>query len=402
MNGVTPSIDSAQARELLEGLGEEARRFRFEVAPNPCVGAAVLSGGQVIGRGFHRVWGGPHAEIEAIAQADGSGVPRERWDTLVVTLEPCSSTGKTGPCIQAILDAKIPNVVVGATDPDPRHRGEGLEQLRAAGVEVMVDPVPAPLERVAPHFLRWSDRDRIRRPRPWTVAKWAQTLTGQLSPPKDVGDGRWISCGASLEEVQLLRGRVDAIVTGVGTILADDPRLTLRRSPSPMAVDGLQTLPLGDSAGMPGATVAPARVILDSWLRTPPEARIFAAPEGGERGGAVHVVTLPGADPIRRRALEAAGARIHSVRGAKRQSLDLRSAWAWLWDQGFRRVMLESGPTLLRNALEAGFVDQLRVYTGSVCGGEGESLAGWLVEAPLEERLHRESGSDAVLEAFHG
>ena len=90
------------------------------------------------------------------------------------------------------------------------------------------------------------------------------------------------------------------------------------------------------------------------------------------------------------------------MRGAKRQSLDLRSAWAWLWDQGFRRVMLESGPTLLRNALEAGFVDQLRVYTGSVRGGEGESLAGWLVEAPLEERLHRESGSDAVLEAFHG
>lgn len=402
MNGVTPSIDPAQARELLEGLGEEARRFRFEVAPNPCVGAAVLSGGEVIGRGFHRVWGGPHAEVEAIAQADESGVPRDRWDTLVVTLEPCSSTGKTGPCVQAILDVGFPNVVVGATDPDPRHRGQGLEQLRAAGVEVMLDPVPAPLERVAPHFLRWSDWDRIRRPHPWTVAKWAQTLTGQLSPPRDVGEGRWISCGASLEEVQCLRGRVEAIVTGVGTVLADDPRLTLRRGSAPITADGRQALPLGENLPERGAAPAPARVILDSWLRTPPEARVFAEPVGGERGGDVHVVTLPGADPIRRRALEAVGAKIHSVRGAKRQSLDLRSVWAWLWEQGFRRVMLESGPTLLRNALEAGFVDQLRVYTGSVRGGEGESLAGWLVEAPLGERLHRESGSDAVLEAFHG
>jgi len=406
MNGVTPSIDPAQARELLEGLGEEARRFRFEVAPNPCVGAAILAGGEVIGRGFHRVWGGPHAEVEAIADAEASGVPRDRWDALVVTLEPCSSTGKTGPCVQAILDAGISHVVVGAADPDPRHRGQGLDQLRAAGVEVLVDPVPAPLERVAPHFLRWSDRDRVRRPRPWTVAKWAQTLTGQLSPPAEVGDGRWISSGASLEEVQVLRGRVDAIVTGVGTILADDPRLTLRRSSVPLSADGTEALPLGgpaSSAGAPsGPATPPSRIVLDSWLRTPPEARVFAEPEGGERGGEVHVLTLPGADPIRRRALEAAGAKIHFVRGAKRQSLDLRAAWGWLWEQGFRRVMLESGPTLLRNALEAGFVDQLRVYTGSVRGGEGETLAGWLVEAPLEERMHRESGSDAVLEAFLG
>ncbi|MDG1049860.1 MAG: bifunctional diaminohydroxyphosphoribosylaminopyrimidine deaminase/5-amino-6-(5-phosphoribosylamino)uracil reductase RibD [Planctomycetota bacterium] len=403
MNGVTPSIDPAQARELLARLGEDARRFRFEVAPNPCVGAAILSGGRVVSRGFHRVWGGPHAEVDAIARADASGVPRSDWDTMVVTLEPCSSSGKTGPCVQAILEAGIQRVIVGAEDPDQRHRGVGLEQLRSAGVEVFLDPVPAPLARVAPHFLRWSDHDRVRRPRPWTVAKWAQTLTGQLSPPAGIGDGRWISGGASLEEVQTLRGRVDAIVTGVGTVLADDPRLTLRRSEVRLPGDVLQVLPLGEEP--PRARpepCAPARVILDSWLRTPPDARLFGSMESGEEGGPVRIVTLPGADPIRRRALEAVGAEIHMARGAKRHSLDLRGVWSWLWEQGYRRVMLECGPTLLRNTLEAGFVDQLRVYTGEVRGGEGESLAGWLVEASLEERLQRESGSDAVLEAFHG
>ncbi len=418
MNGVTPSIDPAQARELLAGLGEEARRFRFEVAPNPCVGAAILAGGEVVSRGFHRVWGGPHAEVDAIARADESGVPRDQWDTMVVTLEPCSSSGKTGPCVEAILEAGIQRVIVGASDPDLRHRGVGLERLQEAGVEVFVDPVPAPLEKVAPHFLRWTDHDRLRRPFPWTVAKWAQTLTGQLSPPSGVGDGRWISGGASLEEVQVLRGRVDAIVTGVGTVMADDPRLTLRRAPVPLPGDPLPTLPLGEAAtgtdrplggsplsGMRPADLdapAPARIILDSWLRTPPEARLFDEMEGTERGGKVHILTLPGGDPIRRRALEAAGAEIHMTRGAKRQSLDLRAAWSWLWDQGYRRVLLETGPTLLRNALESGFVDQLRVYTGDVRGGEGESLAGWLVEAPITERLHRESGGDAVLEAFNG
>ena len=299
----------------------------------------------------------------------------------MVTLEPCSSTGKTGPCVQAILDVGFPNVVVGGQDPDPRHRGRASSNSGPPAWRSL-DPVPAPLERVAPHFLRWSDWDRIRRPHPWTVAKWAQTLTGQLSPPRDVGEGRWISCGASLEEVQCLRGRVDAIVTGVGTVLADDPRLTLRRGSAPITADGRQALPLGENLPERGAAPAPARVILDSWLRTPPEARVFAEPVGGERGGDVHVVTLPGADPIRRRALEAVGAKIHLVRepsGSPGPPFGLGVAVG----AGLPAGDAQSGPTLLRNALEAGLVDQLRVYTGSVRGGEGESLAGWLVEAPL-------------------
>jgi diaminohydroxyphosphoribosylaminopyrimidine deaminase/5-amino-6-(5-phosphoribosylamino)uracil reductase len=381
MKGLSRPLDPRLLEDLLAQLGQAARQFRFEVAPNPCVGAAVLSQGQVVARGFHRVWGGPHAEVEALDAARASGVPEADWDTLVVTLEPCCTTGKTPPCTDAILASGIRIVVAGALDPDARHRGKGLELLQARGVDVYLSEGSARLEEIAPHFLRWTARDRVRRPRPWTIAKWAQTLSGHLSPPEDVGGGRWISGPAALADVQVLRSRVDAVVTGVGTILADNPRLTLR----PPAWQG----------GKP-----PARVVLDSWLRTPPEARLFQAPGEHEAAGPVHILCLPGSDRVRRRGLEQLGAKVHELRGQDRHLLELREVFTLLWEQGFQRVLLETGPTLLRNALDHGFVDQVRVVTGSVRGGRGESMAPWLVSAKLLERLDREVGDDAVLEAF--
>ena len=408
MNGTKETLDPSLARQLLRELGDEAREFRFEVAPNPCVGAAVMAGSRVVARGFHRAWGGAHAEVDALARARGTDIPEDEWDTLLVTLEPCSTAGKTPACVDAILGTGIQRVIVAALDPDPRHRGRGLELLEAQGVEVQVDPVAAPLETVAPHFLSWNDYERRRRPRPWTIAKWAQTLTGQLSPPDNVGDGRWISGAASLHEVHVLRSSVDAIVTGVGTVLADDPSLTVRLPATYFAAQ----------AAVEGAPApkAPARVILDSWLRTPPEARLFRqasipTESSGSRGasapgnvreleGDVHIMALPGSDPIRRRALEAKGANVHSNRGMDRHTLDLRDLWSWLWEQGFQRVMVETGPTLLQNALESEFIDQIRVYTGDVRGGEGATLAPWLISARLKGRLTRELGADSVLEAF--
>lgn len=378
--GLTASLDEGLLTKLLTELGREAAAFRFEVAPNPCVGAAILSDGVVVARGFHQVWGGPHAEVEAIAAAEASGVPREKWDVVAVTLEPCSSTGKTPPCVDAILDAGIGCVVVGALDPDARHRGRGLEKLRDAGVEVYLLDGDSPLEEVAPHFLYWNRLERLRRPRPWTIAKWAQTRTGQLLPPEDIGEGRWISCDLSREEVATLRGRVDAVVTGVGTVLADDPRLTVR--------------PPGDP------TDPPLRVVLDSYLRTPPDARLLAAPAEGEGAGEVHLLTIAGADASRWRALEAAGAKVHGLRAEAGDHVSLIGVLEWLWGHGVRRVLLETGPTLLLDALERHFVDQVRIYTGEVNGGRGVSMGGWLVTAKIHQRLDREIGSDAVLEGF--
>jgi len=373
-------LEPAALEALLGELGREAREYRFEVAPNPCVGAAVLSDGRVIARGYHREWGGPHAEVNAFEAAARSGVPREEWDTLVVTLEPCSSCGKTCPCVEAIEEAGIQTVVAGSLDPDPRHRGAGLERMREVGIEVILLEGAAHLEEISPYFLDWISYERLRRPRPWTIAKWAQTLTGQLSPPEDVGEGRWISCADALEEVHRLRARVDAIVTGVGTVLADDPRLTVRS---------------------PASTEAPpARVVLDSVLRTPPGARLFVPPANGEAGGTVHLLSQLAADDSRSAALTHAGAQVQGLRGDDRRTLNLRELQTWLWEQGYQRVLIEAGPTLIGAFLDAGFVDQLRVYTGSVRGGRGEGLGARIASLSMQGRLDREVGGDQVLEAF--
>jgi diaminohydroxyphosphoribosylaminopyrimidine deaminase/5-amino-6-(5-phosphoribosylamino)uracil reductase len=375
-----PTFSEELCTLVLRELGLNAPAHRFDVAPNPCVGAAVLSGDRVIARGFHEVYGGDHAEIRALAAARESGVPASRWDALIVTLEPCSSHGKTPPCVEAILASGIRRVIVGEVDPDPRHRGEGLRALREAGLEVQLLEGVASLDEVSPHFLAWIGDDRLRRPRPWTIAKWAQTRTGQLTPPPDIGNGRWISGPESQREVQVLRGRVDAIVSSVGTVLRDDPRFTVR--------------PPGDGSRPPW------RVILDSRLRTPPESNLFRAPGPGESGGEVHLLCVAGEDEGRHRALVEVGAKIHELHAATDDGVSLRDAHSWMWDHGLRRVVLEAGPRLLTHHLQSGFVDQVRIYTGSVNGGEGLSMADWLTRLAFRERLDRECGADAVLEAF--
>lgn len=376
------TLDNQALHGLLASLSQEALRYRFEVAPNPTVGAAVLSGGHVVARGFHEVWGEAHAEVNALAAAALTDVPPSEWDTLVVTLEPCSSRGKTRACTDLILESGIRRIVVGAVDPDPRHCGTGLELLRSRGMSVELFEGAAPLERAAPHFLTWIGSERLRQPRPWTIAKWAQTRTGQLIPPPEIGSGRWISGREAHAEVQVLRGRVDAIVTGVQTVLRDDPRFTVR--------------PPGNIAH------PPIRVVLDSYLRTPPDAKLFQPPGAGNAGGEVHILCQAGANAARHHALEAAGAHITGLHASEHDHVLLRDVQTWLWDRGVRRVMLESGPQLLGRYLEAGLVDQVRTYTGNVSGGQGESMGTWLSQLHFEGRLDREVGDDSVLEAFIG
>jgi diaminohydroxyphosphoribosylaminopyrimidine deaminase/5-amino-6-(5-phosphoribosylamino)uracil reductase len=215
---------------------------------------------------------------------------------------------------------------------------------------------------------------------PWVIAKWAQTRTGQLLPPEGHADGHWISGQAARHDVLVLRGRVDAIVTGIGTVLADDPRLTVR--------------PPGDLAR------PPLRVVLDSELRTQSTARLFHPAGPDEAAGPVRIIARAGFNPNRYRALTAAGARIDALHPGDAGHSSLREALALLWNEGVRRVLLEAGPTLLTAAFEHEFVDQVRVYTGAINGGRGPSLAGRLVPERLTQIERSEVGEDARLDAF--
>ncbi|MFN7953284.1 MAG: bifunctional diaminohydroxyphosphoribosylaminopyrimidine deaminase/5-amino-6-(5-phosphoribosylamino)uracil reductase RibD [bacterium] len=367
-------------RALLAELAEAAREFRYQVAPNPCVGAALLRGDVEVARAFHTVWGGGHAEVEALRAVQANGGAANGFDTLVVTLEPCSSHGKTPPCVDAVLASSASRVVVGARDPDPRHQGRGLETLRAAGREVLLFEGAAPLAVGSEHFLAWIAPERMRRRVPWTIAKWAQTRSGQLTPPEGIGDGRWISSPASRAEVHQWRGQVDAIVTGVGTVLADDPRLSVR------------------GAALPA--FPPARVVLDSELRTPPSARLFERAGEAEAAGPVFVLGRAGAAGDRRRALEARGAVVVDIEAKSDGRLSLARVQAWLWSNCVRRMLLEAGPTLLERWIAEGRVDQWLVYEGAIEHGRGPSLLPRLREPALRRVRRRALDGDVVIEAF--
>ncbi|QDU85195.1 Riboflavin biosynthesis protein RibD [Planctomycetes bacterium Pla163] len=383
MPSTVASIPRGRMAQILAEVGERARAARFEIAPNPAVGAALVAAdGSILAEGRHLVYGGPHAEIEALRAYRATGRPMADVHTLAITLEPCSTTGKTPACTDAIIKSGIKRVAIADLDPDPRHRGRALAILGEHGIEVETHPGAAPLSVVSPHFESYTSYERLRRPRPWLIAKWAQTRSGHLSPPEDVGEGRWISSPESLREVQLLRSHVDAIVTGVGTVVADDPRLTVR---FPAGLDR-----------------PPLRVVLDTELRTPPDARIFRPAERGEAGGPVYILCRAGANGVRHRELLAAGARVHPLRPGADGRVHLRESLEWMWRFGVRRALLETGPTLLSSYFEAGFVDQVRIYTGNVNGGRGDSLATLLAGTKLLERSDREVGPDAVLEAFVG
>ena len=226
---------------------ELARRGEGLVEPNPQVGAVVLDAhGAVVGAGWHERFGGPHAEVMAIASAGAAA----RGGTLVVTLEPCCHHGKTPPCTDAIIAAGVSRVVIGVEDPFPQVSGGGVAALRRAGIDVETGVLAEAAARLSAPFRRLVVDGR-----PWVIAKWAMSLDGRIAAAG--GDSRWISGEASRALVHTLRGRVDAIMVGIGTALADDPLLTARP---------------------PGPRTA-LRVVVDSRARLPTESRLVRTNE---------------------------------------------------------------------------------------------------------------------------
>jgi diaminohydroxyphosphoribosylaminopyrimidine deaminase/5-amino-6-(5-phosphoribosylamino)uracil reductase len=216
---------------------ELARQGQGAVEPNPMVGCVLVQDGQIVGEGYHQRFGEAHAEVEALRKAGEAA----RGADAYVTLEPCCHHGKTGPCTQALLQAQVGRVLVGCEDPNPQVAGNGVAELRQAGLEVEVGVLGAEAQLLIAPFAK-----RVTTGRPWVIAKWAMTLDGRLAT--HARSSRWISGEASRAVVQQLRGRVDAVLVGRGTAEADDPRLTARppglRTATRVVLDSKGSLPL--------------------------------------------------------------------------------------------------------------------------------------------------------------
>ncbi|HEY4218425.1 MAG TPA: bifunctional diaminohydroxyphosphoribosylaminopyrimidine deaminase/5-amino-6-(5-phosphoribosylamino)uracil reductase RibD [Gemmatimonadaceae bacterium] len=335
-------VDSVYMRRALA----LARLGWGQTAPNPMVGAVVVAGGIVVGEGHHARYGGPHAEVVAL---DAAGA-RARGATMYVTLEPCAHYGKTPPCVDAVIAAGISRVVIAVRDPSDIARG-GVERLRAQGIQVDVGTESAAaLELNAPFFnAHASDR-------PWVTLKLALSADGGVADP--TGSVRWITGPESRREVHRLRADADAIAVGIGTLLADDPSLTVRDAPAPR--------------------VQPRRIVFDSTLRTPLGSAIVQS----ARTVPTTIVCRAGAPEAAKGALEAAGVDVRVANSIEEALRALRA-------EDIRSLFLECGPRLAGSFLGQSLVDRLIIFRAPVVLGEGSPRAFAYAPAGFEESLGR-------------
>lgn len=322
---------------MARALGLAARSLG-STHPNPRVGCVIVREGRILGEGRHVRAGEAHAEAIALAAAG----EQARGGTAYVTLEPCCHQGRTPPCTEALKQAGIRRVVYAASDPNPRVNGGGERALREAGIEVTAGLLAAESERLNPGF-----NQRLRRGRPLVRSKVAVSLDGRTALADGQSHGRWITGEAARRDVQRWRARSSAVLTGVGTVLADDPELTVR---DPEVDEGRQ----------------PLRVVVDSAWRTPPAARLLAAP--GE------VLVMGAGQEALRSALESRGARVIPV-PLVAGGVDLRRVLAELATLEINEVLVEAGPRLNGALLAAGLVDELIVYSAPhVLGDAGRGM----------------------------
>jgi diaminohydroxyphosphoribosylaminopyrimidine deaminase/5-amino-6-(5-phosphoribosylamino)uracil reductase len=342
---------------MLRALGE-AEQGRGRTHPNPIVGALVVSGGRVIATGHHERAGGPHAEIVALERAG----PRARGADLYVTLEPCNHHGRTPPCSDRILEAGVRRVVIGTVDPNPVVHGRGVRRLRSAGIRVDVGILREACDRANEQWFKF-----ITRKLPWVMLKAAVTLDGKLATAS--GDSRWITGTAARRAVHQLRDRLDAVLIGVETAIADDPRLTTR-------------LP---SRGRRERTPRdPVRVVVDSTARLPPDARMLR-----QRSPAPTLVACTvRAPPARIRALERAGAEIVLCRSDEQGRVQLKDLLRRLAGRGLTSVLVEGGAHIHGSFLRANLWDELALFVAPKLAGEGAlSWAGFPAARTLDEAL---------------
>ncbi|HOU38578.1 MAG TPA: bifunctional diaminohydroxyphosphoribosylaminopyrimidine deaminase/5-amino-6-(5-phosphoribosylamino)uracil reductase RibD [Treponemataceae bacterium] len=303
--------------------------------PNPLVGALIVdSAGTVLGSGWHRGPGTPHAEVHAVAAARQGGCIDFTGTTLYVNLEPCCHTGRTPPCTDLILAAGIPRIVCGMTDPDSRVSGKGVDILRNAGRTVVVGVLERECRELNAPFVTFHEKGR-----PYFTLKTASSLDGKTATV--TGESRWITGEASRESVHRLRSRQAAILTGIGTVLADDPLLTVR---------------LNEAGG------SPLRIVADTRLRLPAESRLVqTAREFPVLAACSRAILETDEGKKNRQALEQAGVTVLPL-PEKDGRVDLVELARVLAQRGIDRVLIEAGESLAWSFLESGLVDRMRMY----------------------------------------
>jgi diaminohydroxyphosphoribosylaminopyrimidine deaminase / 5-amino-6-(5-phosphoribosylamino)uracil reductase len=341
---ITTDTDRAHLKRAIE-LAEQGAG---EVKPNPLVGAVVARDGEILGEGWHQRYGGPHAEVNAI---EACGAAELTGATLYISLEPCCHEGNTPPCTDAIMQAGIGRVVVASDDPTEKASGRGLGILRDEGVEVLVADGEL---AVRARLLNQPFRKLARVGRPWVLFKSAMTLDGKVATR--AGDSQWISGEESRLLAHTWRASVDAVIVGIGTALADDPQLTAR--------------PEGILAELPRQ---PRRVVFDSLARLPASSQLVSAADQVP----LTVCVSRAAARSDVDALEAAGAQVLVATG-ENEPARVRSALDQLGSSGIASVLLEGGPHLAGAFLDAGEIDEIRLFLAPIL------LGGRTARDPLE------------------
>jgi len=349
-----------------------AARGRGRVEPNPMVGCVMVKGGKVVGEGWHRCFGGPHAEVEALRKAGRAA----RGATVYVTLEPCCHHGKTPPCTEALIAARVKRVVAAMVDPFPRVAGRGLQALRDAGIEVAVGLCRREAELLNAAYIK-----RVTTGRPWVILKWAQSIDGKLATR--CGRSKWITCEEARRYAHYLRGLVDAVIVGAGTVRADDPLLTCRLArPRRLA----------------------RRVVIDGRLSISPDCRLVRSISDApvtvvttERAVARHVRKY--------RLFVKAGCEVLALPEVQPFRVSLEKLLDWLGRNGATNILVEGGGEVLGQFLEEALGDEAVIFVAPILIGGRDAPGPWpaggveeiasslrLIDARLSRR-----GSDWVI-----
>lgn len=350
----------------LAKLGEGKTR------PNPLVGAVLVKDGKIVGEGYHRQYGGPHAEVHALHMAGEAA----KGSTLYVTLEPCSHVGKTPPCCQAIVKSGVTRVVCAIEDPNPLVAGKGISYLTDHGVETSVGLLDLEATKLNEIFMHY-----ITQKRPFVILKSAMSLDGKIAT--STGDSRWISSPESREQVHEIRNRVSAIIVGVGTVLKDDPILTTRLK------------------GREGCN--PLRIVMDSTGRTPLDAQLLKTLEQAP----VMIVTTEATQSSRVKDYEQAGAAVVVLKTADRVEM-INELLSYLGERQIDSLLVEGGGTLAESFVQARAVDKFIVYIAPmIIGGrdaptpvEGTGFKELSSALRFDRVVTKDSGGDVVVEAY--